>query len=96
MRIIKSDLSKNHSIVTLAKLVATNQSTLKGCFKSVSGTTIYNYKLSVKMEKAKELLMEGVPIQDVSESVGYPDRANLSAAFTKYFGCSPGSVGRKY
>jgi AraC-like DNA-binding protein len=94
--IILSDLSKNDSIDELAKKVATNVCTLKGCFKQIFGTTIYKYKVAAKMEYAKQLLLDtDNSIQDISEMVGYGERSNLSSPFTKHFGYGPGYLRKR-
>ena len=47
---------------------------------------------SIKMKRAVELLAEGGhAISDISEMLGYGDRANFSRAFRKYYGKTPGS-----
>ncbi|MGI8583218.1 MAG: helix-turn-helix transcriptional regulator [Chitinophagaceae bacterium] len=95
-RIIIVDLSKNYSITELARKVATNECTLKGCFKQIFGTTIYQYKLAAKMEYARQLLLDtDLLIQDISEMVGYGERSNLSLPFTKHFGYGPGFLRKK-
>ncbi|KRF19815.1 response regulator transcription factor [Paenibacillus sp. Soil787] len=59
-------------------------------FKQRYGCGIYEYTLQVRMEKAKELLMDPeLKIQTVSEKIGYNDTNYFSKAFKKHFGISP-------
>src|SRR5690606_26770613 len=58
-QIIEEDLSKNHSIPELAKLVGTNVQYLKKYFKLYFGKTVMNYITEKKMEHAKELILTG-------------------------------------
>ena len=60
-------------------------------FKSETGDTPINYLISLRMEKAKELL-DTVPdctIQNVAAAVGYEDAYHFSKLFKKYYGISP-------
>ena len=59
-------------------------------FKQRYGCGIYEYTLQVRMDKAKELLMDPeLKIQTVSEKIGYNDTNYFSKAFKKHFGISP-------
>ncbi|MGO4274862.1 helix-turn-helix transcriptional regulator, partial [Paenibacillus sp. TAF58] len=59
-------------------------------FKQRYGSGIYEYTLQIRMEKAKELLMDPeLKIQTVSEKIGYNDTNYFSKAFKKHFGISP-------
>lgn len=84
------DLSAKYTIKELAKKVALNQSKLQQCFRYLFDTTMYQYILAVKMDYAKQLLLNTTFIeQEIAELVGYPDASNFSAAFKKHFGFSP-------
>ena len=64
-----------------------NQSLL---FRQVTGTTINRYLTNVRMEKAKELLMDlSNKLYDVSYAVGYMNPSYFSRQFKKYVGCLP-------
>ncbi|MEI7025850.1 response regulator transcription factor [Paenibacillus sp. y28] len=59
-------------------------------FKQKFGYGIYEYTLKVRMDKAKDLLLDPVlSIQAVGESVGYPDSGYFRKAFKKHVGLSP-------
>ena len=78
------------SINKLALLVGTNATTLKINFKNFYKTTIYNYLLDFRMEKAKNMLLENKwKIVDVSNFVGYDSQANFTTAFKRKFGITP-------
>jgi two-component system response regulator YesN len=63
---------------------------LCSAFKKETGITFTGYLTSVRMNKAKELILEyGIPIQQVSEMVGYTDIAYFYRAFKKFFGTTP-------
>ena len=60
-------------------------------FKSETGDTPINYLISLRMQKARELLDENPEqsIQAVAMTVGYEDAYHFSKLFKKYFGLSP-------
>lgn len=60
-------------------------------FKSETGDTPINYLISLRMEKAKELLDRNpaLSIQEAAAQVGYEDAYHFSKLFKKYYGLSP-------
>ena len=60
-------------------------------FKSETGDTPINYLISLRMQKARELLDKNPEqsIQTVAMAVGYEDAYHFSKLFKKYFGLSP-------
>lgn len=60
-------------------------------FKSETGDTPINYLISLRMQKAKEMLDENpnLSVQEVAVTVGYDDAYHFSKLFKKYFGISP-------
>lgn len=59
-------------------------------FKEITGETPINYLIKVRINKAKELLLqEKGSLADVSEMVGYEDVVHFSKLFKKYTGYSP-------
>lgn len=59
-------------------------------FKARYHCGIYEYVLQVRMERARELLLDpDIKIQDISQRVGYSDNNYFSKAFRTYYGISP-------
>jgi AraC family transcriptional activator of pyochelin receptor len=84
------------TIVELAHRVGLNDYKLKKGFKQVYGTTIFNYFMSARMERAKSLLEDtSIPIMDIAFMTGYRNISNFITAFRKTFGGSPGSLRRR-
>ena len=46
------------------------------------------------MQRAKLLLENGCQVAQAGWQTGYRHPANFSAAFSRYFGCAPKTVGR--
>lgn len=60
-------------------------------FKSETGDTPINYLISLRMEKAREILDQNPEesIQETAAAVGYEDAYHFSKLFKKYYGISP-------
>ncbi len=60
-------------------------------FKNETGDTPINYLISLRMQKAKEILDDhpDISIQTVAAKVGYEDAYHFSKLFKKYYGISP-------
>ncbi|WP_304944114.1 helix-turn-helix domain-containing protein, partial [Vallitalea guaymasensis] len=90
---IKNITKNNYQNVTLqyvADKVNISPSYLSKYFKSKTGENFSDYVLKIKMEKARELLMDiKYKTYEVSELVGYTNPKNFTRAFKKYFGQSP-------
>lgn len=66
---------------------------LSKAFKTETGKGFSEYLTSLRMEKAKELILQyHVPIREVSERVGYVDQAHFYKTFKKYFDMTPGEM----
>lgn len=84
------------TIVELAHRVGLNDFKLKKGFKQIYGTTIFNYFMNARMERAKSLLEDtSIPIMDIAFMTGYRNISNFITAFRKNFGGSPGSLRRR-
>ncbi|WP_123041797.1 response regulator [Cohnella candidum] len=59
-------------------------------FKEQMGISYIKYLTKVRMEKAKELLKEEMPIHEISEKVGYYHARHFSEVFKKQTGMTPG------
>ncbi|TDG00469.1 response regulator [Paenibacillus piri] len=87
---IHEHFDREITIAELAQKVFISRNYLCQIFKNGTGETINNYIISVKMEKAKGLLLERKhKIFEVAESVGYKNIPYFSTTFKKYFGVTP-------
>ncbi|MEO5562734.1 MAG: AraC family transcriptional regulator [Chitinophagaceae bacterium] len=91
-KIIDAHLDKNlPPINVIAKQLALSESTLKRNFKLLCGSTIYEYYLKKKMQKARELMDENpVTVKEVAYKLGYEKVSNFITMFKKYYEFSPG------
>lgn len=59
-------------------------------FKASMGISVQEYLLQVRMEQAKKLLRDGLPVNQVAGMVGYNDPFQFSKIFKKHCLVSPG------
>ena len=82
------------TIPELAKIVGTNEFTLKRAFKAAFGMTLFGYVLKRRMERAELLLLQGTTVAGAAEEVGYDCPRSFSAAFRRQLGRTPSAVRR--
>lgn len=94
---INKNLDKTLTIKKLETISGINSSKLKHDFKIVHGTTIFKYITKVRMEKAKELILEkNYNISETSYCVGYKHAQHFTVAFKKTYGYLPSQLITSY
>lgn len=90
-RLLVKDLSEPPpTIDTLAKMAAISATKLKRNFKELYGTGIYTYYQTVRLQKAKEMLLSRrYSVKQTAEAIGFHNTANFSTAFKKQFKTLP-------
>lgn len=90
---IEQHFAEDCSILSLAIIVGLNQKKLKEGFKILFGHTIFGYASHVRMEKARQLLLdEHKTVGEVAELVGYQHQQHFTAAFRKKYGILPSTL----
>jgi len=79
------------AIQDIAVEVNLSRNYLGQLFIKIVGETFKSYLTRVRMEKARQLLVEGgeLLVYEVAESVGYSHVPYFTRQFKQYFGCSP-------
>lgn len=91
--ILKSGFKEKHTLASIAAQVGLNTFKLKKYFKIVFDTTVFNYLTQLRMEYAKQLIIEkDFPICTVSEELGYKNPHHFTVAFKKTFGYLPSKL----
>lgn len=85
----ETHLAADLRVETLASLFNTSVSTLQRHFYTCTGMNIHHHIISLRMEKAKALLLNRVPVDQVGTMVGYTERTAFTHAFHRYAGCTP-------
>lgn len=94
VRLIKEylhdNLSSSISLEQLVKITNLNRSYLIRVFRNAVGITPYTYLNQIRVEKAKQLLRQGLSIADVAIMVGMSDQSHLTRHFKRIVGITPG------
>lgn len=91
---VKDYLDRNYSreihLMELTGRFHFSKEYISRLFREKYGTGIYEYVLKIRMDRAKELLLDGdILIQTIAERLGYKDSNYFSKAFRAYYGLSP-------
>lgn len=89
---IVQNIEKNYTLIELAHQVGLNDFKLKKGFKQLFGSTVFTYRHTIRMEKAKDMLQSGFQVNQVSEEIGYKHPHHFSVAFKEYFNILPSMV----
>lgn len=94
LRIIKdildNDYKRHYTYSELAQKVNTNEHKMKNGFLQLYKTSLYAYLTNVRIEKAKELLIQTEDaIKQIAGKVGFKDTSNFNKNFKKLTGTSP-------
>jgi AraC-like DNA-binding protein len=89
-QILSSRLEGFPSLESLAHEVFMSTSKLKNLFKQVYGHTLYDYYNKSRLQRARELLMNGqVSIKQAGSEIGFSNLSHFAKAFRKEFGILP-------
>jgi len=86
---IRRHSNENLKLETIAELFNYNSSYLGKLFKTHTGEYFNTYLDKVRIEKAKELLAQGLKVHQAAERVGYASVDYFHTKFKKYEGVSP-------
>jgi two-component system response regulator YesN len=86
---IKGRLSQEITVTECAAHVHLSSSYYSSLFKKITGMTVTQYVTSERIHKAKQLLVEGMPVQEIAAAVGYEERRYFSEMFKKITGMTP-------
>jgi AraC-like DNA-binding protein len=76
-------------IEKLSRISAMSPTSLKTKFKRYYGETLFSYYQKNKLEHARKLLDNKVPVKVVATEIGYSNPSHFTLAFKKEYGFSP-------
>jgi len=92
---IQDEPEADISMAALAAEVCMSEFHFFRVFKEAIGMSPNQYRIKVKIEKAKELLLHTkMPLHEIAFVTGFTDVQNLSKVFKKYFSMPPGKYRR--
>ncbi|SDE19693.1 two-component system, response regulator YesN [Paenibacillus sp. UNCCL117] len=93
---VSGRLEQDLTVGECAASVHLSVSYYSSLFKKVMGMTLTQYVTSERMQKAKSLLIGGMPVQDVAAAVGYEERRYFSETFKRTTGMTPSEFRESY
>ena len=89
------EIEKFPTISKWARNAQMSGTKLKQRLKQVYGYRLYEFYNKQRLEKAKELISNGVTPKEAGYSIGFSDVSNFTKAFKKEYGYTPGTLSDK-
>lgn len=89
MAYVESNLSQKITLAEIARHFYVSESTISQLFRKKMGVSFYHCVTQRRLIAAKSLIMKGVPMETVSEKVGFADYSSFYRAFKQEYGISP-------
>jgi len=94
--IIEKEYYKHYTLIELAQMVGTNKSTLNIAVRKIKGMPVKQFVVFVRINKAKELLINpALTMEYISSQVGLT-RKNMGKQFRKLENMTPKQWRQKY
>lgn len=94
LSLVENEIDQEMTLQAVADRLYVNSSYLSRLFKQETGKAFSSYVIERKMERAKAALQEGGRVYDAAAAVGYRDVSYFTRVFRKYWGVTPGEVGK--
>lgn len=88
--IIREQCVTGVNIHDLADVVRLDVRYLITLFKSGTGLTPHQFQIAIRVELARKLLQQNIPLKEVAVMTGFSDQSHLNRHFKRLYGYSPG------
>lgn len=78
-----------HHVPSMAKECGVCETLFRSLFKEITGLAPVDYVHFIRTEKAKTLLMQGIPSTTIAYDLGYSSPPHFCAVFSKWTGSAP-------
>lgn len=86
---IDSNLDRDISLAQLATIAKLSEFHFGRLFKQTTGIPPHQYHLQLRVERAKQLLLQGIAIAEVAQKVGFSSQGHLNYHFKRRVGLTP-------
>ena len=88
--LVRENLASALSLDELAQSAGVSRFHFARSFKKSTGVTPHQFVLSQRVERAKQLLLEGdLPLREIAQSTGFADQSHLTRQFRRLTGATP-------
>jgi len=84
------------SLDTLSEIAGLSKYHLLRAFTKETGITPYSYLETLRIDRAKSLLRQGIAPAEAALSAGFSDQSHFSNAFKRFIGLTPGQYRRVF
>lgn len=95
-RMLEASYAEPVSIAELSQRCGMSESGFRRAFKAVYGESPISYLLKLRIEKAKELLILDLSLDEIARQTGFTDANYLVRYFKKLTGMTPGKYRRLF
>ena len=92
---LHSHYDENISLAKLAEISGLSRFYLSRLFKREMGLSLSNYQLQIRIDRAKKLLIAGMPIVRIASATGFYDQSHFSQYFKRLVGTTPKNYQKK-
>lgn len=90
--IVRENIASSTPLPELLKSLPLSYASLRKHFYEVTGMNIGEYQIQRRIEKAVNMLLNGLPVKEVAKRLGYKDQFFFSKQFRQQMGCPPSYV----
>lgn len=76
----------------IARAVGSNPTSLQALARRAWGMSVFERLRTIRLEKARALLLRGGAVAQAAELAGYSAASNFATAFRQHYGVSPSRV----
>lgn len=92
---LHDNLAQNVSLGTLSQIANLSSFHLCRLFRQEFGLPPHRYQIQIRIDRAKKLLIQGLPIGQVALETGFTHQNHFSGHFKRLVGTSPGKYLKK-
>lgn len=89
--LMQAQYAEHLSLDQLCGCAGLSKSTLLRAFTREKGMTPYRYLQTVRVNEAKKLLEQGVPLLETAMRTGFADQSHFTRFFSQFIGLAPGA-----
>ena len=92
--LMHANIEKSISLTAIARVAGLSRFEALRAFRRETGITPYQYVTSLRVERARYLILQGDALSLVAVASGFSDQSHLTRRFKRHFGVTPGAFAR--